>query len=651
MIKAKRWLVFLFFLTAVPLFSPAENIDSLKKVLSDTNRVNHPDKQLIKAAIYVSDYYSRKRLDSAKYYGKLAYQMSKITGNKTAIAVSLNAIGMTYTSAAYYDSAAPYLDSALKMFEVLGDSTGITFVKNNMAVVAMRKGDYIKAIEYYHENLKQATRQNNYENMLLNYNNLGIAYFDWKKYDEALESYEKALKVLDEKGEEERKGSVYNNIGEIYREWGQPEKAKEYFEKSLIINKKYGKQRSILVSISSLGEIYYDNGEYKKALRNFKEALNISKDIPDDYHIAEMSVKVGKVLNHLGQIEKAQQYLDTAIFIASDLGIKNVLLEAYENMMENAKLTGNTKQLYDYSQKYIALKDSIFNEESLKTVNELDARYKTAQKEKEIALLTADRKAKELEIQVQKNQKYFLIITLLLILFVAYLFFNRYRIKQFKIKSELEKAKISIEQRLLRSQMNPHFIFNSLNSINSFIRANNPQEAQKYLTKFARLMRLILENSRKTSIPLEDEIQALKLNLELEKLRFENRFDFEIQVADDIDPEFTYISPMLIQPFVENAVKHGFKDLNHKGKITIRFKKEGNLLVCEVEDNGMGREAAGKAKSATQHVSLGTQVTKERFSALQLENEEAGFEIIDLYDEKGKPAGTKVIIKIPFEEE
>ena len=560
---------------------------------------------------------------------------------------------MSYNSAGYFDSAAPFLDSALRLFEQLHDTTGMTFVKNNLAVVSMRRGDYVKALEYYHQNLENAQKHNNLENMILTYNNLGIAYYDWKKYDEALKSYHNALKVLDQKGEEDRKGSVYNNIGEIYRDKGDLARAREYFEKSLKINRKYGKNRSILISISSLGEVYYHQGEYQKALENFKEALEISKKIPDDFNGSLMYIKTGKALNKLGKLHEARNYLLKGVEMARKLRAKKILLEGYEALMENARLNSNIAQLYHYSKKYISLKDSLFNEKSMKTINELDARFKTAQKEKEIAVLTADQKASELEIQKQRSQKYFLIITLLIILFVAYLLFNRYHIRQMKIKSDLEKAKISIEQRLLRSQMNPHFIFNSLNSINSFIGTNTISEAQEYLTKFARLMRLILENSRKSSIPLEDEIQALKLNLELEKLRFENRFDFEITVDDAIDPEYTYISPMLIQPFVENAIQHGFKNKKEKGFIRISFRKEGNLLVCKVEDNGIGREmsANNKQKENNKHISLGTQVTEERFSIIKNIDAKAGFEIIDLKDELGNPTGTRVVIKMPYEEE
>ncbi len=225
-------------------------------------------------------------------------------------------------------------------------------------------------------------------------------------------------------------------------------------------------------------------------------------------------------------------------------------------------------------------------------------------------------------------------------------------LKKEKENTEIERARLEIEKRLLRSQMNPHFIFNSLNSINSFIGENNSFEAQDYLTKFARLMRLILENSRKTSVVLEDEIMALEINLQLEKLRFDNRFDYVINVGKNIEVDDTYIPPMLIQPFVENAIKHGIKGREGKGMITLSFEIEKDLLICVVEDNGVGREISQSEKTFDSHISLGTQVTMERMEILKHHhNNDIGINIIDLKDENKIGVGTRVVIKLPFEQE
>ncbi len=636
-----------------PFSLHANHTDSLKKLLSNKNRLLHPDKSLIKASIRLSDYYTRISFDTAMYYADLSRMLAKRLGNPAGIAMAYNITGMDYTSVGYYDSAVPYLDSALSIFKKIKDTTGIVFVQNNLAVLKMHTGNYEAALSLYQQNLSFAEGKQDYENMLLACNNMGITYFDWNKYDRALHYYKKALDILNKLGEEERKGSVYNNIGEVYRKMNNSDTAQYYFKKSYSIHKKYNKQHSLLVTITSMGDIYFDKALYPEAYNRYRDALSISKKIPDDFNTSLITIKIGQVLNRLKRYEEAKMYLLQGLKLSQKLKIKSNILNAYKGLMENGFLTHDPNLIYTYHQKFMALNDSVFNDKNMKAINEMEAKFKTAQKEREIAVLTADKKAKELEIQLQRNQKYFIIIGVLVLLFAAYLLFNRYRIRQMRIKTNLEKARITTEQRLLRSQMNPHFIFNSLNSIGSFIGSNNMAEAQNYLTKFAKLMRHILENSRKQDIPLEDELQALQLNLELEKLRFENRFDFEISVDDTIDAENTYISPMLIQPFIENSIKHGFKNKQDKGFIKLSFSKSGNLIVCEIEDNGIGRDKSEqlKRKSKTKHKSLGTQVTSERFETLRSVNNEAGFTIIDLKDERGNAVGTKVIVKIPFEEE
>lgn len=158
-------------------------------------------------------------------------------------------------------------------------------------------------------------------------------------------------------------------------------------------------------------------------------------------------------------------------------------------------------------------------------------------------------------------QKVLVFHDLVRVFFIGAHFFNVYLVREEKMKGELKKKAQDNENRMLRSQMNPHFLFNSLNSINSFIIQNKVNEAEKYLTSFSKLMRNILENSRKETIPLRQELETIKLYLDLEAVRMENKFDYRIQISTDIDTENVQIPPLVIQPFLENAIWHG---INHK---------------------------------------------------------------------------------------
>ncbi len=650
-----KGLFLLVVFTAIHFFSFAQSpyLDSLKIIVRAAKGNPNVGKNHIKTAITLSDYYSKVSLDSAKFYGFAAYDISKLIGNDTGLAVSLNSIGMAYQICGYFDEALPYMDSARALFESTGNITGLIFVRNNLAVAMMRQGNYAEALKYYQENLISAQSRNELENMILAYNNMGITYFDWKKHDQALENYRLALKVLSDMNEEERIGPVNNNIGEVYFDMRELDSALMYFEKALQINQKYGKKRSILISTTNIGNVYFINGDFEKALKNYQQALDISKTIPDEAHIALNNIKIGQVLNELGKYKEANSFLISGLNISIENDIFNSVLEAYKGLIENAKGQKDANLVYKYGNLYISLKDSLFNENSLAKISELETKYKTAEKENEIKILKADQQVKELEIQLQKNLKYSLVIFLIIIISISFLLYNRLKLKKEKEKSEIERERLRIEQRLLHSQMNPHFIFNSLNSINSFIGVKNTTEAQAYLIKFAKLMRLILENSRKLMVPLADELKALELNMELEQLRFDNLFDFKINIDEAIDQEYLYIPPMLIQPFVENAILHGIKGNNDGGLVSLSISIEEDILQCIVEDNGIGREKSVKKNDQNpDHISLGTQVTLERIEIMRQEiNPKSNIQIIDLKDDTGLGIGTKVILRIPYEEE
>lgn len=219
-------------------------------------------------------------------------------------------------------------------------------------------------------------------------------------------------------------------------------------------------------------------------------------------------------------------------------------------------------------------------------------------------------------------------------------------------KLQLEKEVVELEQKALRLQMNPHFIFNALNSIQSQIGTGNEEAARYYLAKFSRLMRQILDNSRNASITLEEEVNTLENYLLIEKFCNGDRFDYKITVDDTIEKDYVKIPPMLLQPFIENAIKHGLKYIDgKKGFIEVNFSEADNILECSVTDNGIGRtkaEELNKNSKETYHKSTALIVTQERLDLLKEDSEIKSLEIIDLYDEQSNATGTKVIIRIPL---
>lgn len=290
----------------------------------------------------------------------------------------------------------------------------------------------------------------------------------------------------------------------------------------------------------------------------------------------------------------------------------------------------------------------------------MQVRYETENKENQIKILTQKGEIDRLEISRQSQQlteqRNIIISTIVFVLLVAtilYLIFIRFRLKQLAEKEKAERKSLETEGRLLRTQMNPHFLFNSLNSIQSYISEADTFMAETYLSKFALLVRSILEHSRKNLVNLSDDLKALKLYLEIEQLRFKDKFDFHVETPEELFENEYFIPPMLIQPFAENAIIHGLRHKEEKGNLLIRVEKDNGLIVCTVEDDGIGRLRSMELnRHKAEKSSLGMQVTRERLEVLKQQiNKKADVQINDLNDKTGNSTGTRVTLWIPYEQD
>lgn len=241
---------------------------------------------------------------------------------------------------------------------------------------------------------------------------------------------------------------------------------------------------------------------------------------------------------------------------------------------------------------------------------------------------------------------WFYLLSLFILALGAY-FVSRYYINQEKQKGILKKTIKENENKMMRSQMNPHFLFNSLNSINSFIIQNKKEDAEKYLSAFAKLIRSILDNSRKEYITLKEELDTVKLYMDLEAVRMDHKFTYQIDIEDPLDEEEILIAPLILQPFLENAIWHGIGQKQGKGLINIDVLKNpenSSQILINIKDNGIGRKASAQSQGQRTHKSHGLEITKER-----LDMQDNSVIIQDLYDELGNAAGTLITIKIFIE--
>ena len=243
---------------------------------------------------------------------------------------------------------------------------------------------------------------------------------------------------------------------------------------------------------------------------------------------------------------------------------------------------------------------------------------------------------------------WFYILIIIIITIIFYLLY-KLRIKTIKQQQEIKKTLETYQYQALNKQMNPHFIFNSLNSIQNYILQNDKKNSNKYLIKFSQLMRMVLNNTQSHIITIDKEIKALILYLELEQIRFKNRFNYEINIDKNVDIYAYKIPPLLLQPFVENAIWHGLMNMpiEHKGKIIININIKHNFIIIEIIDNGIGREKATEIDKQKIKNSLSTKINKDRATLFnEIFNLKIKIKYVDLLDSKGKSKGTKVIIKL-----
>jgi hypothetical protein len=375
----------------------------------------------------------------------------------------------------------------------------------------------------------------------------------------------------------------------------------------------------------------------------FESASNRS-EIASVYHL------VGTVFAEQGKYKNALNYLNRSIDIRSQYGYIGGIYPSYKEIADVYKKTGNMKLAYQYLDMYSDYSDSARIVEVSAKIAELSELYRSEQRERLIAFqadsIELQRKEKENTELRNIFQTYIIIGFIVLLALGAFIIYNRW--KQRNIRQLQREAEMN--QTLLRSQMNPHFVFNAMSVIQSYIYENDTKNSTKFLINFSKLMRLILENSSKEFIPLSTEIDILNKYLETQKLRFGDRFEYEITVNDQLLQEETVIPPMITQPFIENAIEHGQLHTIEGGFIHVRFTKDEEMLHVMIEDNGIGRKGSRNNKKSAEHKSMAMKITQDRINNLSYKYKIQGRMEMEDYD-KEKETGTLVNIYLPYRTE
>jgi len=378
--------------------------------------------------------------------------------------------------------------------------------------------------------------------------------------------------------------------------------------------------------------------------------------------VEHINCELAKSYGKIGQIDKAIALNEAAIIVYQNQNNIKTLSNAFVNQSDYYKSKNDYVRSYDYFVKHSKLKDSLYSIEKVNAMEEMQAKYETekVKKEKE----TAEQQTEIAKLETQRN-KYFLIsacVIALLILITSLLYLNRLKakkkaevtlieLKETQKRLALEKQYRDTELKALKAQMNPHFIFNALNSIQEYILLNQKDLASDYLGKFADLIRTYLNHSDAGYISIGEEVESLNLYLELEKLRFEDKLNYTITVDQSINTESHSIPTMFIQPYVENALKHGLLHKKEDRRLDINFNHDTtNVITCIITDNGIGRAKSQAINNKKQHLhkSFALKASKSRLELLNEKTDhKIGVEIEDLFT-NNEASGTKVILKIPL---
>lgn len=623
-------------------FAQQPVIDSLKRVLQVT-KIDTAQVNLYNALAHE---FRESNPDSTNAYATKAQQLAQRSHYEFGIATAYLNKGNASVILSDYPKAQQHFLQAQQYFEKLRGSDSATDknkIENGLArayaslgVVYSEENDYSKALEKYFKALKiyQQLGQKAYVSRA--YNNIGIVYKSQSHLPMALDYFKKALQIQHETGEQSQAVTL-TNIGAIYFEQGDNAKAIEYYNKADRFFKTIDNKRGFALLQNYLGDYYKKNNDPARALDYYHQSLKLYDEMDNTFGTALVHYSMGELYVKEKKYSEALAEVQQSLAFSKAIGTPDQIKESERLLSEIYTLTGDQGKAFEHYKQYIAVKEQLENAENTKKFvrAEMNSEY-----EKKEALFME---------QTKRQQQFtlFLIIGGLLLLVLIFVTYNRLQIKR---RLTLQKEVAEYEQKALHLQMNPHFVFNCLGSISSFIVQNGTDSAIKYLSKFSKLMRLTLEYSKGSLIPIDKEIEGLQNYLELEQLRFNKKFEFVITSSPDIEDDMA-LPPLLIQPFVENAILHGMVPKEGNGSIEVNFAVKNNKLVCTITDDGIGIQTskAIKENSVKAHQSMALEITKKRLEMMEATTaQSASVTIEEMRDEK-QPIGTKVTISLPIQ--
>jgi Histidine kinase/Tetratricopeptide repeat len=565
-------------------------------------------------------------------------------------------LGQSLYSQDNFDEALACQKKSIYFLEKLGDweGEGKVWAWTGMSYAVL--GNYDSSFYYCSKSLYVRQKMSDHACVVLSYINMGNLYQAAGSFPDALDYFKQGVHYanIHHLKHFTVNWTYFELVGSIYRQINNPDSSYYFAWKSLQIDS------TVQMDAISFGEGLLLKNQYDSALRVFLKPVDSFRRGNDKYDLMRVLLGASRAYLGKGNIKIALSYARETYSIAKNAKAKQFIIEDCQLLSKIYYQNHNYDSAYLFGQNYASLKDSITNRQFLWKLTNYKEHGDFKNKMDQLAILDSENKIKEEKLKQEATQKWILLACFLIAAFSGIIFYKNLSLKRKNEKLEsrgkqadLQRHVTDLEMQALRAQMNPHFIFNCLSSINRFILKNETEAASGYLTKFSRLVRTVLTNSKRSFISLKDELEMLRLYLDMEKLRFKDAFDYSITYVNSIDDENVFVPPLLLQPFAENAIWHGLMHKEGPGKLEIELSIDEKVLACTITDDGIGREKAAsiKNKSVKQQKSLGLQITKERLALLNDEfASETFFDFDDLVDTEGNSAGTRVTLKMNYKD-
>lgn len=635
------------------VFGQNKTADSLKNVLSQTKN----DIEKVQHLNEIADYYKSSNPVVMGEYARKALELARKINYKAEEGHALLNLGIAQIISGKYPEALDFFSQAKLVYENelavnLKDNgklkNGLARVYGSMGVVFSEQSNYAKALQYHLKAVSIYEETKEEDKLAKVYNNIGVVYRAQNEDFKALDYFSKAQKIQEKIGDR-TVGITITNVGNLYLKQNNLKEAEEYYKKAKYYFEKFPNPRGLGELYNNLGLLYKKEAASQKALESWNLALQSFDLIGDKFGKSDTYLFMGEYFYEQYKWSEALKYAENAAQLSRELNVlegtalaEKLLSTIYEKLNQPA-------EAFKHFKLYKTAQDSLINHENIRKSVQAEMNYEFDKKEA-VQKKEQEKKALLLAEQTKRQnlQTIFIALFVLLLLGIAFLIYNRIQLKK---NLTLQKELAEYEQKALHLQMNPHFVFNCLGSISSFIVQNGTDSAIKYLSKFSKLMRLTLEYSKESLIPIDKEIESLQNYLELEQLRFNNVFEFKISKSKEIEDDMA-LPPLLLQPFVENAIIHGLIPKKENGTISVDFSIEKDNLICTILDDGIGFDKSKEIKEnlVAIHKSMALDITKKRLEMMEASTaQKAKVEIKEIKNDSDEIQGTKVVLNLPIQ--